>query len=65
MVLQKQYNLRQWNNTMTDCTSLIQLVRFLNQTIYKFGERLVGKPQNMSSFFAITLFGSAGYSTNA
>lgn len=35
MVLQKQYNLRQWNNAMTDCISLIQLVRFLNQTIYK------------------------------
>lgn len=35
MVLQKQYNLRQWNNAMTDCISLIQLVRFPNQAIYK------------------------------
>lgn len=35
MVLQKQYNLRRWNSAMTDCISLAQLVRFLNQAIYK------------------------------
>lgn len=35
MALQKQYNLKQRNNTMTDCISLIQLVTSLNRTIYK------------------------------
>lgn len=49
MVPQKQYNLRQQNNPMTDCMSLVQLVRFLNQTIYKLWK----PPQNKSSFFAI------------
>lgn len=44
MVLQKQYNLRQWNNAMTDCIRLIQLVRFLNQTIYKL-EHAVETPR--------------------
>lgn len=65
MVLQKQYNLRQWNNAMTDCISLVQLVRFLNQTIYKL-EHCCGNPQNKSSFFfAITPFGSSVDRTNA
>lgn len=35
MVLQRQYNLRRWNNAMTECISLIQSAGFLNQTIYK------------------------------
>lgn len=53
MVLQKQCNLRQCNNTMTDCIRLTQLVRFLNQTIYKLKLAAGTPPQNKSSFFAI------------
>lgn len=53
MVVQKQYNLRQWNNAMTDCISLIELARFLNKTIYKL-QYFVEKPQNKSFFFAAT-----------
>lgn len=56
MVVQKQYNMRQWNNAMTDCISLIELARFLNKTIYKL-QHFVEKPQNKSfSFVAALLF---------
>lgn len=51
MVLQRQCNLKQWNNAMTDCISLIELVSFLNQTIYKPGP-FCRKSQNKSFFFS-------------
>lgn len=46
MVLQRQYNPRQWNNAMTDCISLMQPVWFLNHTIYK-PEQHCGTPRNL------------------
>lgn len=58
MVLQKQYNLRRWNNATTECISLIQSAGFLNQTIYK-PEHAVETPTTTALFFAIAVLVAA------